>query len=177
MLRGHLNNLQYLQTMQATFQRQNFPWIIFLLWHINLWAVLCVNIVHRTMWWYVPSKKRPTYISPERGVRRCEDVALYCWWWKTKWAIRLSTRLSPSNNPDPPTPSWTSPRVLYEITTCTTSKSIRIRIHPKYSSQKEWICGNNRVREHWMFLRELLSGDLQPRTRPQWANNSRTIQK
>ena len=30
------------------------------------------------MWWDVPSKKRPTYISPERGVRRCEDVALYC---------------------------------------------------------------------------------------------------
>ena len=120
--------------MQATFRMQKISWIIFLLWYINLWAVLCVNIVHRTMWWDVPSKKRPTYISPERGVRRCEDVALYCWWWKTKWAIRLSTRLSPSNNPDPPTPSWTSPRVLYEITTCTTSKSIRIQ--QKYTSQK-----------------------------------------
>ena len=96
------SNRYAIQTMQVIFQMQNFPQsYIFLLWYINLRTVPCVNIVQRTMWWDVPSKRRPSYISHERGVRRCEDRALYCWGWKTKWAIRLSTRLSPSTNPDP----------------------------------------------------------------------------
>ena len=78
-------------------------------------------------------KASATYISHEGGVRAREAVALYCGTCgtaktnlaiqsivlcysfsytplycgtdKTKWAIRLSTRLSPSTNLDPPTPA------------------------------------------------------------------------